>query len=385
MCDLTDREAVSRALAAVPAEHPVRAVVHTAATASNGLFEAMDRERVESALLPRAGAAWHLHELTRDHALTAFVLLSSSTGLLHGVGQANQAAAATFLDALARHRRAQGLPALSLAFGPWNTGAVVPEEEVVRARELGIPYLDADEGTELFDRALALALAPTDGSADDEVLFPLRLDHHALRARAEELPAPLRGLVRAPRRPSGADTGRELRRRLSRLSPDERVRRLLDAVRAEVAAVLGHGSGADVDPGKAFQDLGFDSLAAVELRNRLATLTGMTLQPTLVFDHPTPAALAGHLAAAIAPSGESPSGEESAEGAFRSALARVPLSRLRDAGLMGALMELVDLDEGSLESAGADPIAQIDAMDIEDLVEQTLDGREVDGGGGSER
>ncbi|MFR9800454.1 KR domain-containing protein [Streptomyces sp. MS06] len=317
VCDLTDREAVSRALAAVPAEHPVRAVVHTAATASNGLFEAMDRERVESALLPRAGAAWHLHELTRDHSLTAFVLLSSSTGLLHGVGQANQAAAATFLDALARHRRAQGLPALSLAFGPWNTGAVVPEEEVVRARELGIPYLDADEGTELFDRALALALAPTDGSADDEVLFPLRLDHHALRARAEELPAPLRGLVRAPRRPSGADTGRELRRRLGRLSPDERVRRLLDLVRAQVAAVLGHASAATVEPDRAFKDLGFDSLAAVELRRRLDRTTGLSLSATLVFDHPTSRAAAEYIDGLILPDADDSPAQEALGGIDR--------------------------------------------------------------------
>nr|WP_217167203.1 type I polyketide synthase [Streptomyces sp. AC512_CC834] len=309
-CDLSDRQELAGAIADVPAGQPLNAVVHTAFTAANGLFDAMTRDRVETALLPRAGAAWHLHELTRGANLAAFVLVSSSTSLLHGVGQANQAAAAGFLNALAQHRRAQGLPGLSLAFGPWSGGSDGTEDAALRQRasELGTPYLEAGEGLGLFDRALAVSMARTDGGEGDGdgedggVLVPLRLDRAALRARPDELPAALRGIVRVPRSSAGAaDTGRELRRRLLSLTPEERGRQLLDLVRSQVASVLGHASATAVEADRAFKDLGFDSLAAVELRRRLDRMTGLSLSATLVFDHPNSRAATQYIDGLILP------------------------------------------------------------------------------------
>ncbi|MGW1507510.1 KR domain-containing protein, partial [Streptomyces mirabilis] len=307
-CDLTSRPDLARVIAAVPDEHPLTAVVHTALTPANGLFEAMTHDRVETALLPRAGAAWHLHELTRGTDLAAFVLLSSSTGLLHGVGQANQAAAATFLNALAHYRRAQNLPALSLAYGPWSTGHEDTPDAAQRQRaaELGTPYLDTGEGLGLFDQALTMTGG---GDSGESVLVPLRLDRGALHARPEELPAVLRAIVRIPRTTT-ADTGRQLRRRLLSLTASERGRQLLDLVRAQVAAVLGHTSVAAVEPERAFKDLGFDSLAAVELRRRLDRITGLSLSATLVFDHPNSRAAADYIDGLILPEdGEGPAQE----------------------------------------------------------------------------
>ncbi|MDQ1041758.1 acyl transferase domain-containing protein/acyl carrier protein [Streptomyces sp. V3I8] len=327
-CDLTSRAALAGVLAAVAHEHPLTAVVHTALTPANGLLEAMTRDRVESALLPRAGAAWHLHELTAGQDLAAFVLLSSSTGLLHGAGQANQAAAATFLDALARHRRAQGLPALSLAYGPWATHEDAPDAaQRRRAAELGTPYLDTGEGLALFDHALTTTGTATttgtgsgsDSGSGEGVVVPLRLDRGALYARGDDLPAVLRALVRIPRTTPAtratADTGRQLRRHLLTLTAPERGRRLLDLVRAQVAAVLGHPSAGAVEADRAFKDLGFDSLAAVELRRRLERTTGLTLPATLVFDHPNSRAAADHIDALVLP--------EEDESAARQALGEI--------------------------------------------------------------
>ncbi|MGW0788779.1 SDR family NAD(P)-dependent oxidoreductase [Streptomyces sp. NPDC002911] len=296
-CDVADRAD----LAALLGRHPVRAVVHAAGVVDNGVLATLDADRVERVLRPKVDAAWHLHDLTRDSDLSAFVLLSSTAGLLVGGGQANYAAANTFLDGLAAHRRSLGLPAVSLAYGLWASGggmsAGIDAADLERLRRLGLPPLAPAQGLRMFDEALG---------AEDALVVPVRLDGAAVRARPDGIPALLRGLVRPAARKSGADTAggpsaASWRERLAALPDTERDRALLDLVRTHVAGVLGHPSPQSVDPGRAFQEMGFDSLAAVELRNLLAGATGLTLPATLVFDQPSPRTLAAHLKTELVP------------------------------------------------------------------------------------
>ncbi|MGV4988922.1 SDR family NAD(P)-dependent oxidoreductase [Streptomyces sp. NRAIS4] len=285
-CDLADREALARLLAATP----VDSVVHTAGVLDDGVIAALTPERVGAVLAPKADAVLNLDELTGKS--TTFVLFSSAAGVFGNAGQGNYAAANAFLDAFARHRRAQGRPTVSLAWGLWEQEGAMADalDEAGRSRmaRSGVLPLSTEDGLRLFDAALA---------SDEPVLVPVRLDTAALRNRAAgTVPALLRGLVRVPTRGTAqpAATG-SLAERLAGLAGDARDEALLELVRAEVAAVLGHPSPRAVQPAHAFQDLGFDSLTAVELRNRLSTATGLRLPATLVFDHPTPAALARHI------------------------------------------------------------------------------------------
>ncbi|WP_190127046.1 type I polyketide synthase, partial [Streptomyces inusitatus] len=295
-CDVADREALAAVLAAIPAEYPLTAVVHTAGVLDDGVVGSLTSARLSGVLRPKVDAAWNLHELTRDLDLSAFVLFSSAAGVFGGAGQANYAAANVFLDALAQHRRAQGLAATSLAWGLWTgvggMGGDLTEADRERINRGGIAALAPETGLALFDAARR---------AEDALLVPLPLDLAALRAqaRAGMLPDLLRGLVRAPARravgTAGAGGGSALRDRLAALPAAERDAALLEVVRVEVAAVLGHPSTDEVPADRAFKELGFDSLTSVELRNRLGTATGVRLPATLVFDYPTPIALADFL------------------------------------------------------------------------------------------
>ncbi|PSJ24025.1 polyketide synthase, partial [Streptosporangium nondiastaticum] len=295
-CDVTGGAAV----ADLVARHSVTAVVHTAGVLDDGTIASLTPERLAAVLRPKADAAWNLHEATKDLDLDAFIVFSSVAGTFGSAGQANYAAGNAFLDALAHHRRAQGLPAVSLAWGPWSqdsgmTGTLT-EADVTRMARSGMPPLTVGEGVALFDAALGTT-APA--------LLPVRLDLAALRAQGEPLPL-LRGLIRTPgRRAAAAGTGggatAGLVRRLAGLSAAEARDVVLETVRGEAAAVLGHEGAAQVDPEQAFQDLGFDSLTAIELRNRLSALTGVRLPATLLFDYPTPGELVGRLHALIAP------------------------------------------------------------------------------------
>ncbi|WP_404820796.1 type I polyketide synthase [Streptomyces malaysiensis] len=297
-CDVSDRGALAEVLAAVPAEHPLTAVVHTAGVLDDGVIGSLTPERLATVLRPKVDAAWHLHELTRELDLSAFVLFSSAAGVFGGPGQGNYAAANAFLDALAAHRRTEGLSAVSLAWGPWAGAGMaggLDEADVSRMRRAGLPPLSPVEGLALLDAAL---------TSDEAALAPMRVDAVALRAQAAAgaLAPLLRGLVRVPVRravDTAAGGGSALAVQLAGLSVAEQDRLLLDLVRRQVAAVLGYAGPQAVEEGRAFKDLGFDSLTAVELRNVLRETTGLRLPPTLVFDYPTSAALAGHLRAEI--------------------------------------------------------------------------------------
>ncbi|KUJ40943.1 hypothetical protein ACZ90_68645 [Streptomyces albus subsp. albus] len=295
-CDTADRDALAGLLAGIPAEHPLTAVVHTAGVLDDGVIGSLTEERVDRVLRPKVDAAWNLHELTRELDLSAFVLFSSAAGVFGGPGQGNYAAANAFLDGLAHHRRAQGLPATSLAWGLWAdaTGITsgmadtIGETDVRRMARSGMTGLSAAEGLALLDLAEA---------RDEALLVPTRLD--LAPGGAAAVPPLLRDLVRGPVRRTAqaqADSdGTSLRTRLLSVPAADRATVLLDVIRGQVAAVLGHASADAVEPDQAFNELGFDSLTAVELRNRLNQVTGLRLTATLVFDHPTPTRLATQL------------------------------------------------------------------------------------------
>ncbi len=289
-CDFGDRRAVRQLLAAIPAQHPLTGVVHAAGVLDDGVVGSLTPRRVDAVLAPKADGAWHLHELTQDLDLSLFVLFSSVAGTLGGPGQGNYAAASSFLDALARFRAGRGLSALSLAWGLWEQASeMVGQANAERMARQGVRGLAAAEGLSLFDAAMACG---------EPVLVPARLDAAAVRRWAGTVPPLLAGLMQAPMRPAATHpAGREdaLSARLAVLTAAERQTAVLDLVRAQVATVLGFADPGAADPGQTFKDLGFDSLTALELRNRLGTATGLRLPATLIFDYPTPAALAGFL------------------------------------------------------------------------------------------
>ncbi|MCK9922290.1 beta-ketoacyl reductase [Frankia sp. AgPm24] len=363
--DVADRAQLSDLLAAIPADHPLTGVVHCAGVLDDAVIPALTPERLDPVLRPKVDSAWHLHELTRQLDLSAFVLFSSASGVFGGPGQGSYAAANAFLDALAHRRRAAGLPATSLAWGLWEQRSELTgrlgDPDLRRLERAGVRALTSAEGLRLFDAALA---------ADRALLVPVRLDLAALGGRAGPggVPPLLRGLVRTrPRRAAAVDAVGDggpdtLRRRLLTVSPEERDEILAELVLGQVGAVLGHDPGSAAAGGRAFRDLGFDSLTAVELRNRLGVATGLRLPATLVFDYPTPTALVGYLRDELAPA----PGETAAAGG--PAGPGVPGQRGATSGA-GGTAEPADA-VGSAAALGRQ--AAIASMDLDDLVQLVL-------------
>ncbi|RCH59577.1 SDR family NAD(P)-dependent oxidoreductase, partial [Streptomyces sp. SDr-06] len=294
-CDVSDPDALADLLEAIPNEHPLIAVVHTAGVLDDGLVSALTPAQLETVLRPKADAAWHLHRLTQHLDLTAFVLFSSVMGAIGGAGQGNYAAANVYLDALAAHRHAQGLPATSLAWGLWaersDLTGDLDQADLARMARSGLLPLRSEEGLALFDAAMALG---------EPTLVPTPLDTARLAQDGNgTLPAVLGALVRprsarrtAAKSSAGGGAGGQ---RFAGMSAADAERELLAAVRAHTATVLGHATPEAVRPDSKFKDIGFDSLSSVELRNRLSAAFGVRLSPTAVFDHPNPAAMARYL------------------------------------------------------------------------------------------
>ncbi|MEV4273744.1 type I polyketide synthase [Micromonospora aurantiaca] len=303
--DVADRDRLAAVLDDVPAEHPLTGVVHAAGVLDDAVISALTPGRLSAVLSAKADAAWHLHELTRSRPLAMFVLFSSVAGVLGGPGQGNYAAANAFLDGLAVHRHASGLAATSLAWGLWvadsgMTGALDAAQRQRMSRN-GLSPLDTGQALRLFDAGL---------HGGRPHLVPALLDLAALRRQADagQLPAPLRGLVRARRRvvEGGGDGGPSFAQRLAGTPGAERGRLVEELVKAQVIEVLGYPPATVVPSGQTFTGLGFDSLTAVELRNRLTALTGIRLPASLIFDCPTPAALADFLLVDAVPSKPEP-------------------------------------------------------------------------------
>ncbi|CAO5257634.1 Spectinabilin polyketide synthase system protein NorB [Frankia sp. AgKG'84/4] len=318
--DVSDRADVRRLLAAVPAEHPLSAIVHTAGVLEDAVVTSLDEPALDRVLRPKVDGAWALHEATAGLDLAAFVLFSSVAGLVGNAGQANYAAANAFADALAHHRRAGGLPAVALAWGHWaeagGMAGALAGTDLARMARTGIAPMSTAQGLDLFDRALAAGGA-------DPLLVTARLDA-AAAARSGRDPGGLLDGLAASRRAAGgagavpgrgsdpvgaagqatastgggarpADRVAALLDRLRDRPAEEQHRTLLTLVRSTAAEVLGHATPAAIRPDRGFLESAFDSLSAIELRNRLARETGVRLPTTLLFDHPTPTILAAHL------------------------------------------------------------------------------------------
>ncbi|MEU8270283.1 type I polyketide synthase [Sphaerisporangium sp. NPDC049002] len=361
-CDTGDRDA----LAGLLKGRELTMVIHAAGVLRDGVIGSLTPERFQEVWRPKAQAAWNLHELTRDQDLAAFVMFSSVLGTLGGPGQANYAAANAYLDALAHHRHVRGLPALSLAWGLWEEGSgmtgSLTTTDLRRMSRSGLRPLTTESGLALFDGAL---------STGDPFLLLTEFDGAALAAAVREgtVPPLLRGLVRAPARrtagaaaPAGTASFAE---RLAGLTGEARHGLLLDLVRGHVAATLGHADPGGVDVRRAFKEIGFDSLSAVELRNRLNTATGLRLPSSLIFDHPTPEAVALHLNATVpGPAAEA----DREESAVRAKLAAIPLRKLRETGLLEQLLALAD-GSPAPDTVRTPSTDDIDTMDPRALLE----------------
>ncbi|MFF3801723.1 SDR family NAD(P)-dependent oxidoreductase [Streptomyces sp. NPDC002032] len=294
-CDVAERADLVSLLEGID---DLRGVVHAAGVIDDGVITALNRERFDTVLRPKADAAWHLHELTRGKDLALFALFSSASGVFGAPGQGNYAAANAFLDGLAHHRRRLGLPAQSLSWGLWaQAGGITGElgqADLDRMARTGVRALSTADGLALFDAA----------TGDNHThTVPVQLDPAKFTGDVAPL---LRGLVKAPAKrtaSAAADTGAGggFAERLARLSPKECEELLTEEVRRQASVVLGHEDIETVGAERPFKNLGFDSLTTVELRNRLNAATGLRLSVTVLFDHPTPAAVAAHLKQQLLP------------------------------------------------------------------------------------
>jgi polyketide synthase 7 len=295
-CDVADRDAVAELIAELPEQYPLKGVFHAAGVLDDGLIASLTPDRVDTVLRAKVDGAWNLHELTRDLDLSAFVMFSSMAGIVGSPGQGNYAAANSFLDELAAYRRALGLPGLSVAWGLWEQPSGMTqhldERDKARMSRIGLAPMATEQALRLFDTAM-LAERPT--------MVAARIDPGALADNGASLPPLLSQLATRPIRRVIDETDTtsasmtSLVARLQGLSAEQRHSELVELVCRNAATVLGRPNAGDINAGSVFQDLGFDSLTAVELRNRLKTATGLTLSPTLIFDYPTPIVLAEHL------------------------------------------------------------------------------------------
>ncbi|MFF7649492.1 SDR family NAD(P)-dependent oxidoreductase [Streptomyces sp. NPDC007983] len=369
-CDVADRADLRELLASVPVDAPLTGVVHTAGVLDDGVISSLSPERLGAVFRPKVDAAWALHELTADLELDVFVVFSSASGVLGSPGQGNYSAANAFLDAFAQWRRAQGLPAVSLAWGLWGKASgmtsTLDQADQARMNRGGVQPLPTEEGMTLFDAGL---------HAEEPVLVPVKFDFIGLaeQARAGHLPPILSGLVRQPRRAAGgsATTSVSLVDRLIALSAEEQTALLLELVRGEIAVVLGHADATNIAAGQAFSELGFDSLTAVELRNRLANTTGIRLPATLIFDYPSPAVLTEHLRTELVPEAGIGDISEVDEAGLRRVLATVPLQRFQDLGVLEKLVELMNSGAAAPQVRESQSHLIAD-MDVDSLIERAM-------------
>ncbi|MEK2478742.1 type I polyketide synthase [Streptomyces noursei] len=376
-CDVADRDALAALLADLPADQPLSSVFHSAGVADGDAPAAdLTLDQLDALLRAKLTAAHHLHELTAPLDLDAFVLFSSGAAVWGSGGQPGYAAANAFLDALAAHRRSLGLPGASVAWGTWGEVGMATVPEVhERLHRQGVRAMEPDHAIgalqqmlEDDDTNLAVTLM------DWETFAP---SFTATRPSAlfSTVPEAVRAVTGDPGATAGDDADSAtppLRRHLEELSAAERGRALVEAVRAEASATLGHDTPDAVPAGRAFRDVGFDSVTAVELRNRLRTALGLPLPAALVFDHPTPTALAGHLGALLfgtAPEDPGAGRPDDPDARIREALATVPIGRLRKAGLLDMVLKLADSDATDDPAPEADaPSESLDDMDAEALL-----------------
>ncbi|QWF78550.1 type I polyketide synthase [Amycolatopsis sp. CA-230715] len=372
-CDVADREALEALVRRYAAEEsPIRAVVHTAGVGQSTSVVDMDLAEIASVVGAKVTGATNLHELFADGGLDAFVLFSSIAGVWGSGVQGAYAAGNAYLDALAEQRRFDGLPATSVAWGPWDEGGLASGAVGEQLLRRGLRQLAPGLAVGALVQSVGLDETCVTVADVDWARFVPGYTLSGPSALISSVPEAQRAME-ADADTGGGDESAAFAREIAALSSSERDRKLLNLVRTKVAEVLGHGGLDDIEADRSFQELGFDSLTAVELRNQLTSVTGVALPATLVFDYPTPTALGARLAEELLPE-ESGTGTED-EADLRRALATIPVDRLREAGLLDTLLRLAD-------SPGPEPAADededvddaIDTMDIENLIEIALDG-----------
>ncbi|MGW0940594.1 SDR family NAD(P)-dependent oxidoreductase, partial [Streptomyces sp. NPDC002666] len=371
-CDVSDREALAALLKEFDAVQPLTGVVHAAGVLDDGVLTGLTPERLSRVFAPKADAAWHLHELTTGLDLSAFVMFSSVAGALGNPGQANYAAANAFLDGLAAHRRALGLPAQSLAWGLWEqesgmTGHLAADD----TSRLGVAALPAEAGLALLDAAV---------SSGEPQLVVARLDLPGLRRRRDTLANVFHGLVGAPPRRAGAaagtrqeGSGDELRRRLAGADAEERRQELLALVRSQVARVLGHERSEAVDINRGFMDAGIDSLMALELRNEIGALLGRRLPATFVFDYPSVSAVVGYMLDELF-GGEAENGTDLLEAEVRRLESMMAGVKADEKGRIRIAELLRDLSAGWADSSADDTASEDGGVDLDSVTADELFG-----------
>ena len=325
----------------------------------------MTPEQLDTVLAAKADAAWHLHQLTADRDLAAFVLFSSAAGILGGPGQANYAAANAFLDALARQRHHTQLPATSVAWGYWQTPsgmtAHLNTADVTRLAATGLTPITNERGLALFDAALTSA-------RPNLLASPLNTGALTRRARQNLLDPILSALITS-RRQAATASPRTLAAQLAGQTPQQRLETLTQMVTATTAAVLAHPDPAALDPDRPFKDLGIDSLTALELRNALNQHTGLALPATLIFDHPTPTALAHHLTTQLSGATPSSTTNEYVQ-QIQDLITSIPTSRLEEADILELLKKLASNDYRDADHQQNK--SRLATMDADDLIAVAL-------------
>jgi NAD(P)-dependent dehydrogenase (short-subunit alcohol dehydrogenase family) len=358
-CDVADAEALRTLLAAVPAEHPLTAVVHAAGIGDLTPLAGTGTDRLAAVLAAKADGARNLDALCGD--LEAFVLFSSAAATWGGAGQGAYAAANAALDAVAENRAARGLPATAIAWGPWAGPGMGEGSTGDALRRRGLPPMQAEPAL----AAMKHAVDSGDPCVTVACVDWARFAPAFTARRPSPLLADLPEAATEERDTEAVRDAAALRADLTALPEWERGERLSEVVRAQAAVVLGHAGAAEIEPGRPFRDLGFDSLSAVRLRDRLRAATGLPVAATAVFDHPTPARLAEHLLTHVtAPLVTAGPAESGADAEVRRTLATIPVSRLREAGVLDLLLRLAS---GAEEPAPA-AVDPLDEMDGESLL-----------------
>ncbi|MBI0295132.1 SDR family NAD(P)-dependent oxidoreductase [Streptomyces sp. PRKS01-29] len=382
--DVADPDAVAGLVAGVAPEHPLTGVVHAAGVLDDAVLTTQTPERLARVWRPKATAAAQLHAATAHLPLSLFVMFSSTAGTLGASGQSNYAAANAYCDALAARRRALGLPGLSVAWGLWADASGMTghlgETDRARMSRSGIGAMSSERALALLDAAVRHG---------HHHLIAIDLDVRALAGRpALTLPAPLRALTGGGTARRTAATARphtDWAGHLAALPVEEQRRTLLNLVLTHAAAALGHSDPGRIQTERGFLELGFDSLTAIELRNRLTAVTGLRLATTLIFDHPNPAALATHLHAELTPEHIDPLAPMLGEiDRLESALLSVAQNGTAHEALLRRLQTTLSKlgalhGGGTEEGPAADRIQDATADEIFQFIDQDLGRSESDG------
>ncbi|MFD1745540.1 SDR family NAD(P)-dependent oxidoreductase [Rhizobium helianthi] len=373
-CDTADPTALKSLLDAIPAQHPLTGIFHTAGVLADATIANLTAEQIGKVFAPKVDAAWHLHDLTKHMDLAVFALYSSINGVLGNAGQGNYAAANTFLDSLAIIRRRLGLPATSLGWGWWrpvtNLSRAFSAADTARIARVGFAPITVEHGNALLDAAInspfpALAASPFNQQTLDEnrdigVLHPL-----------------LMGLVGANslrRGRSAADKAADLMRELKTLASPARLKKVEALITQQTLATLGLGEGAKLKAEDSFKDIGIDSLMALSLRNQVNMAFGLRLPATLIYDFPAPRILAEHLVERLFPDtqadeeAQEQAPSESEEAEIRSRISSIPLSRLRGLGLLETLLQLASGQEGPHFEKEPQTLDKIQSASVDELL-----------------